>query len=135
MRLLRAHRQKVLYLVVGGWNTVFQYSCFSLLYYVLHRHLFSSAIVLLSYFISSINGFLGFRYIVFGPTGHPLLEYLKFQTVYVPLLVVNMAVLPLALRYLDLNAYVIQALFGGAAIVVGYLGNKYFTFRPVAPKA
>ena len=40
-----------------------------------------------------------------------------------------MLVLPLALRYSSLNAYVIQALFAVFAVVTSYLGNKFFTFR------
>ena len=33
------HREKVMYLVVGAWNTLFAYGCFSLLYYLLHERL------------------------------------------------------------------------------------------------
>ena len=41
----------------------------------------------------------------------------------------NMVALPLFLAYTDLNAYVVQAGFAVFAVVAGYLGNKYFTFR------
>ena len=68
---IRAHREQMLYLVVGAWNTLFQYVSFSVLYYLLHDHLFSSLILLLSYALSSVNGFLGYRYIVFRSKGRP----------------------------------------------------------------
>jgi putative flippase GtrA len=126
---VRAHREKVLYLLVGGWNTLFQYVTFSLLYYLLSGWLFSSLILLISYVLSSVNGFLGFRYIVFRSKGHPLAEYLRFQLVYTPLLALNMIVLPVALALTPLNAYVVQALFAVFSVIAGYLGNKYFTFR------
>jgi len=129
LKALRAHREKLLYLVVGGWNSLFQYASFSLLYYLLHGVLFSSVILFLSYVLSSINGFLGFRLIVFRSKGHPVVEYLKFQLVYVPLLAINMILLPLMLAYTPLNAYVVQALFAVLSVVLGYFGNKYFTFR------
>jgi putative flippase GtrA len=129
-----SHREKVLYLVVGAWNTLFQYGCFSLCYYLLHDYVYPSVIILIAYVIGSVNGFLGFRYIVFRSQGHPLKEYVKYQLVYGPLLVLNMLVLPLALKYSSLNAYAIQALFALFAIVVGYLGSKYFAFRrPTEP--
>lgn len=128
-RMWRAHREKILYLVVGAWNTLFQYLSFSLLYYLLHDHVFSSVILLMSYVLSSINGFLGFRYVVFQSRGHPLSEYLRFQAVYLPLLILNMVALPLFLEYTSLNAYVVQAGFAVFSVVVGYLGNKHFTFR------
>jgi len=126
---MRKHREKLLYLVVGGWNTIFQYLCFSLLYYLLNGVLYSSAILLISYVLSSINGFLGFRYVVFQSRGHPLAEYLRFQLVYMPLLAINLVALPLLLKYTALNAYVVQAGFAVFSVVVGYVGNKYFAFR------
>ena len=130
LRVVRAHREKLLYLVVGGWNTLFQFLSFSLLYYLLQDYLHPSVILFLSYVLSSINGFLGFRYIVFRTEGHPLVQYLRFQLVYVPLLVANMVLLPLALAYTSLNAYLVQGLFAVFGIVAGFLGNKYFAFRP-----
>jgi putative flippase GtrA len=123
------YRDKVMYLVAGAWNSLFSYGCFSLMYYLLHEHVPSPGIVAVSYGIASIMGFLTMRYLVFKPVTHPVVEYLRYQVVYVPILMVNLAVLPLALRYSDLNAYAIQALFAIFAVVVGYLGNKYFTFR------
>ena len=54
---------------------------------------------------------------------------LRFQFVYLPLLLVNMVVLPLALAYTPLNAYAVQALFAMVTVVAGYLGNKHFAFR------
>ncbi len=129
LKAMRTHREKVLYLLVGGWNTVFQYVSFALLYYLLHGILFSSLILFISYALSSVNGFLGYRFIVFRSKGRPLVEYLKFQLVYAPLLAVNLVVLPLTLAYTPLSAYVVQALFAVFSVVAGYLGNKYFTFR------
>lgn len=134
-RLARAawegHRDKFLYLVVGGWNTLFTYISFVVLFYFLNAHLYPSVILVLGYLLASINGFIGFRYIVFGPAGHPLMEYLKYQVVYLPLLIGNMILLPLLLEHTSLNAYVIEALYGILSVVLGYVGNKYFTFRRV----
>jgi putative flippase GtrA len=125
----KKYREQILYLVVGAWNTLFQYATFSLFYYLLHARLYPSLILFLSYFVSSINGFFGYRRIVFRSSGHPVAEYIKFQFVYGPLLAVNLVVLPVALKYTSVNAYAIQALFGAFAIVFSYVGNKYFAFR------
>ena len=78
---------------------------------------------------ASLNGFLCYRYIVFGSRGHPVKEFLRFQLVYLPLFAVNLVVLPLALAYTSLNAYAIQALFAVFSVVAGFLGNKYYAFR------
>lgn len=85
--------------------------------------------MLLAYFVSSVNGFFSFRHFVFEPVSHPLKEYLRYQLVYCPLLLLNMIVLPLAVTHTGLNAYAVQALFAMFSIVASYLGNKYFTFR------
>ena len=122
-----------MYLVVGAWNTLFAYGCFSLLYYLLHDRLGPSAILVIAYIVPSLNGYLTFRYLVFAPVTHPVIEYLRYQAVYLPIGALNLIVLPLALKYTEFNAYVIQALFATFAIVVAYLGNKYFAFRK--PKA
>ncbi len=125
------HRDKVLYLAVGGWNTVFQWLAFSAIYYLLNPYVFSSWILVITHVVTSINGFLCYRYIVFGSRGHPLGEYVKYQLVWMPLFLTNLVVLPLALKYSHLNAYVIQAIFGAFGVVVGYIGNKYWAFRKV----
>lgn len=122
-----------MYLVVGTWNTLFGFGCFSLLYYLFHERLAPTVIVAIAYVVSSLNGFLAFRYLVFAPVTHPVIEYLRYQAVYLPLLALNLVVLPLALRYSELNAYAIQALFVIFVVIAGYLGNKHFAFRK--PKA
>jgi len=122
-----------MYLVVGGWNTLFAYGSFSVLYFLLNEGLTPSAILAMAYVVASVNGYLTFRFLVFTPVRHPVVEYLRYQAVYLPILALNLVVLPLALKYSDLNAYAIQALFAIFATVAGYLGNKYFAFRK--PKA
>jgi putative flippase GtrA len=133
-RLWSRHRDKAMYLIAGAWNSLFAYGCFSLAYYLLHEDVPSPVIVAIGHVVSSAMGFVTLRYLVFAPVTHPVIEYLRYQVVYVPLLVINMVVLPLALRYSDLNAYVVQALLMVFAVVVGYLGSKYFAFRKKRPR-
>jgi putative flippase GtrA len=128
-RLWRRYREQVLFLVVGGWNTIFQFACFSILYYLLQDLLHPDVIVLLSYLIASVNGFLCFRWFVFRAADRPLMRYLRYNLIYVPLLLAYMFVLPWALAHTAMSAYAMQALFTLVAIVLGYVGNKYFAFR------
>jgi putative flippase GtrA len=123
------HREKVMYLVVGAWNTFFVYGCFSVLYFLLNERLAPSAILAIAYVVASVNGYLTFRYLVFAPVRHPVVEYVRYQAVYLPIQAFNLVALPLALTYTNLSAYVVQALFAPFAVVAAYLGNKYFTFR------
>jgi putative flippase GtrA len=118
-----------MYLVVGAWNSVVAYGCFAVLYYLLNDRLVPSVILVLAYAVASVNGYLTFRYLVFTPVRNALVEYLRYQAVYLPILAINAVALPLALSYTSLSAYTIQALFAVFAIVASYLGNKYFAFR------
>lgn len=128
-RVSQRHGDKLRYLVVGGWNTLVFNGLFALLYALLQEALAPSVILLIAYLIASVNGYLSFRYLVFAPAGRPLIEYTRYQAVYLPILALNAVVLPLALQSTELSAYAIQAGFAAFSIVAAYLGNKYFAFR------
>lgn len=121
--------QRVRYLVVGGWNSVVAYGVFAVCWFMLHELVAPSAVVLIAYAISSLNGYVTFRYLVFTASGHPVREYLRYQAVYLPILALNAVALPVALALTGANAYLLQLLFAVVAIVLGYLGNRFFVFR------
>jgi putative flippase GtrA len=118
-----------MYLVVGGWNTLIAYGSFSVLYFLLNEGLTPSAILAMAYLVASVNGYLTFRLLVFTPVRHPVVEYVRYQAVYLPIQALNLVALPLAMTYTNLSAYIVQALLAPFAVVAAYLGNKYFTFR------
>jgi putative flippase GtrA len=121
-------REQLLYLVVGGWNTVFGYGVWALMQYMLGNHLHYLVVVVLSWPIAVLNAYLGYRYIVFRSRGSILREFPRFSLVYVVTLVVNLALLPIALRLLPLNIYAVQALLTGLVVVCSYLSHKHFSF-------
>jgi putative flippase GtrA len=129
------HREKVMYLVVGGWNTLFTYGCFVVLYYLLNGVLASPVILVLVWAIATLNGYVTFRYLVFSPVRHPIVEYLRYQCVYLPILAANMVALPLVVTYTELSAYLVQAVISVFAVVAAYLGNKHFAFRKPTTKS
>ena len=116
-------------MVVGGWNSFVAYGCFFVLYYLLNERLPPSVILTIAYALASVNGYLTFRFLVFTPVRHPVVEYLRYQAVYLPIQALNLVALPLAMTYTNLSAYIVQALLAPFAVVAAYLGNKYFTFR------
>ena len=122
-------REQLLYLVVGGWNTLFGYGVWALMQYLLGGYLHYLVVVLLAWPINVLNAYLGYRYIVFRSRGPVLRELPRFSLVYLVALVANLALLPVALSVLPFNIYVVQALFAGLVIVCSYLGHKYFSFR------
>ena len=128
VRLYPHRREQILYLVVGGWNTVFGYGVWALMQFVLGDHLHYLVIVLLSWPIAVLNAYLGYRYIVFRSRGPLLRELPRFSTVYVATLLAPLVVLPLALAVLPFSIYVINGAFTCVVVVASYLAHRHFSF-------
>jgi len=129
VRFYFRRREQILYLVVGGWNTVFGYGVWAVLQYLLGSHVHYLVVVVLSWPVAVLNAYLGYRFVVFRSHGPLLRELPRFSLVYLATLIANLALLPLALSALPFSIYVIQALFTAAVVVVSYLGHKYYSFR------
>ena len=69
VRFCFRRREQLLYLVVGGWNTVFGYGVWALLQYLLGDHLHYLVVIVLSWPFAVLNAYLGYRYIVFRSRG------------------------------------------------------------------
>lgn len=134
VRLYFRRREQLLYLVVGGWNTVFGYGIWALLQFLLGGTVHYLVIVLISWPIAVLNAYLGYRYLVFNSRGSILRELPRFSLVYVASLAVNLALLPIALRVLPFNIYVDQALFLGVVVVGSYVAHKYYSFGGGRPR-
>lgn len=129
----RFHRERILYLVVGGWNTLFGYAAFAVLFRLVGGEVGPAVVITTSYVIAILNAYLGYRYVVFrsrGTIGH---ELPRFASVYVLTLIVNLAFYPLALRLLPSSPYLVQGLFTVGVVVVSYLVHSTFSFRPAHP--
>ena len=128
IRFYLLRREQLLYLIVGGWNTLFGYLVWATLQYLLGGYLNYLVIVVISWPIAVLNAYLGYRYIVFRSRGPIVRELPRFSMVYVATLVANLVLLPVALAVLPFNIYVIQALFTAGVVVGSYLAHKYYSF-------
>jgi putative flippase GtrA len=128
VRFYIRRREQLLYLLVGGWNTVFGYGVWALLQYLLGNHLHYLIVVILSWPFAVLNAYLGYRYIVFRSRGPVARELPRFSLVYLATLLVNLALLPIALRVSPFNIYVVQALFTGVVVICSYLAHRYYSF-------
>jgi putative flippase GtrA len=129
-------REQILYVVVGGWNTLLGYGVFALFYHLLHdsagmsRVSGSMTALVASTVVGVTNNYVLYRTIVFRSRGPVRREVPRFLVVYAAVLVVNLIMLPLALRTLPFSVYLIQAAFTVAVVVTTYVANKYFSFAP-----
>ena len=139
VRFYLRRREQLLYLAVGGWNTVFGYGMWALLQFLLGGTFHYLVIVVIAWPIAVLNAYLGYRYLVFRSTGSIVRELPRFALVYVVSLAIGLVLLPIGLELLPFNIYVVQALLTGAIVVGSYLGHKYFSFglrsrQPVEPQ-
>jgi putative flippase GtrA len=129
VRFYFRHREQLLYLLFGGWNTVFGYGIWALMQYLFGGYLPYPAVLLLAWPPTVLNAYIAYRRIVFRSRGSVLMELPRFSLVYLVALVLNLALLPVALRVLPFNIYLVQALFTGIIVICSYLGHKHFSFR------
>ena len=79
VRFYLRRREQVLYLAVGGWNTVFGYGVWALLQFLLGDRLHYLVIVLIAWPIAVLNAYLGYRFLVFRSRGSILRELPRFS--------------------------------------------------------
>jgi putative flippase GtrA len=145
--LLRDHAEKVRYLLVGAWNTVFGYGLFLLLLALLTdplRSLGSSPAWLLQWIARDyyvIVGWVGWviavphstltmKYLAFRSPGNVVPQIGKAYLVYIPTQVIGSFLLWLTVSVLGLTPQIGALLTIAVTTIASYIGHKYFTFRP-----
>ena len=131
------------YLVVGGWNTIFGYSCFFLLTRWLSRVMPVYSYIaanLASNLICITVAFLGYKWFVFRTKGNYLREWMRSLIVYsTAILFSTVALAPLVglirhtTRYQTQAPYIAGALVGILTVISSFFGHKHLSFRQVSP--
>lgn len=127
--VLSAHKDKILYVIVGIWNTVFGYASFALLYNILNVATNYVVIISLSYVLSITNAFVGYRYFVFKSKGGFFREYLRFYLVYGVAYIFNLVSFPVLVQYLNINAYLSQIIINIIVVMSSYVLHKNYSFK------
>ena len=124
-----ALNQKLRYLLVGGFNTVFSYTLFCLFQFLFGAHVHYLLILIFTYFISVFNSFVNFRFFVFRSRGHFWHEYLKVNFVYLWHLILNVALLYALKDKMHVNVFAAQFICAIILVVIVYFAHKHFSFR------
>jgi putative flippase GtrA len=149
--LYDAHGEKLRFLIVGGWNSVFSYGLFALLLWLLEPVLaplavssspalafigrnWYVAVQWLSWVLSVPQSTITFKYLVFHGKGHVFSEIGRAFFVYLPLQVLSSLFLKITVSVFGLPPLLGQLLTVSVAAILSYLGHKYFTFRTPAPR-
>lgn len=127
---LKRHEQKLRYLLVGGWNTLFGYGVYALLYWLLRGRLSYVLVLVPANVISITQNYFGYKFLVFRTKGNMLREYFKTYLVYGVAFAINLALLPLLHEVAGLPVLGAQAAAMVVTVVLSYFFYKYFAFRP-----
>lgn len=131
-QLYARHSKKFLYLLIGGWNTVFGYAVFTALYYygTARFHLHYVILLLLSQVINVTSAYLVYKRFVFKTKGNLIREYCRFCTFYWLSFAANLILLPALVELFGLDPVISQGLFIIVAAVTSYLWHAHYTFSP-----
>ena len=119
--------QKIRFLLVGGFNTVFSFGLFALMVSILGIS-YKFAIVL-GYIISTNVSIFTQRYYVFRSFGNLKQEYIKAWKVYIITMLINYMFMYIAVDILRANELISQALFAIIIVIITYIMHKYYTFK------
>lgn len=121
--------QRVLFLLVGGVNTAFSTALFAGLVLLLGPQVPSVFSLGTAWMISLVLVFFVYRRLVFRVTGNGWRDFLRFTSVNVGSLLLNMAALALLADVLGLSPIPTQIAITVLVVVFNYVGHKYFSFR------
>jgi len=122
------NREKIAYLIAGGWNTLFGYVAFAVLWALFGEATSYAVVLVAAYVVSTLNAYLSYRVFVFRSTADVRHEFPRFLVVYAATLVANLIAFPALVGWFSMNPYVAQAGFTVIVVIASYVGNRYFAF-------
>jgi putative flippase GtrA len=122
-------REKILYLIVGGCNTLVGYSIGVGLYEAFGGNVSIVWIGVTSNILSITFSFLSYKILVFRTKGKWLSEYIKAFLVYGGIALLGVSSLWFFVDKMKISIWYSQALVMGVTVIISYIGHSRFTFR------
>ena len=126
--LYHKHQEKINYLLVGAYNTIFGYFVFLLLYYLFGARVHYLIIFLFSNVAAITNAYIVYKGFVFKTKGNYLREYLMFYVVYGGVMALNFILLPVLVELFQIIPPVAQGLLVSLSVIFSYVGHKHYSF-------
>ena len=122
--------EKIRFLLVGGWNTVFAVTLFSLILELFQNYKIA---LVISHIISVFHTFINLRFFVFRANlkhdKNFWKEYFKVNIVYLFYFIFNFAFLWFFVEFLNIKPIISQIIITCILLIFSYLCNKHFTFK------
>lgn len=119
------------FVLIGGVNTVVGYGLFAVFEVSFGRLIGYIGSLYASYAIATLLAFYLHRRFTFraSKSGRVLVDFLRFQTIYVVSLIVNTVALPVLVEWMKLNPLIAQGIIVIVTTAISYAGHKWFSFR------
>jgi len=121
--------EKLRFLVVGAWNTLFAYAAFASLYLLLHSFVHYLLISVMAHVLAVTNAFLCQRTLVFQHRTAWWPAFLRFNVVQLLVLGWSLAGLAFLTEGVHLHPLLSQLLVTVVVVVGGYFLNRHYAFR------
>ena len=131
------HQQKIRFILVGVWNTIFGYLVFVVCDYYFERFFspryvaYMSAAVL-SNILAIINAYIFHKHITFRSKARGkgiLIEFARFFSTYLFSMIPGLILLPVSVEALGIEARISAALLIPVTTIISYYGHSRFSFR------
>jgi putative flippase GtrA len=135
--LLNKHKTKIKFLFVGGWNTLFGFLAFVILYKIAGKifkvdyFAYTSAQILGS-ILAILNAYIFHKYVTFESKTkgrNMIIEFFKFSTTYIVLFFVSLALMPFFVEVLKIQPILSSVCLNIITITTSYFGHSRFSFK------
>jgi putative flippase GtrA len=127
--------QKLRFLILGAWNTLFGYAAFAVGYLLLNRWLQYIVIAVLAHGVAVTQAFLVHKFLVFRSPGPWPAEFARFNLTHLSTFAAGLAGLVILVDAFELHPLAAQAIVLAATVVVGYIAHARFSFNRSRPPA
>lgn len=122
------HSEKLRFLLVGAWNTVFGYVAFAVIHLLFGEAIGTFFTLVASYAISLPHAFVTQRFFVFSASGPFVPQFLRFTLANSSIFVSNIVLVPIVVAGAHADPLIVQAVFIALSTVASYLAHKHFSF-------
>jgi putative flippase GtrA len=120
--------EKVRFILVGGYNTLFGYGLFAGLILLAGSKIHYLIILLLAHLIGVTNAYYTHGLLVFRDAERSIRSYLRFHSVYLASLGFSLVALPILVEIVHLGPILAQGVVIVITVIMSYILHKHFSF-------
>jgi putative flippase GtrA len=128
--LWQRYKQFIFFCIAGGYNTLFGFSFFAILYHNFANDLHYLVISVITNVTSITNAYIVYRLFVFKSKGNFIREYLRFNVVYGVSFVVSLVMMFALVDLVDIHPVISQGIILLCGVLISFFGHRNYSFQP-----